>query len=165
MAGNKTRKNVRRNQRRRENRFMMPVVKIPVPVDPPSFVQIPPWNRKLQLEYPAPSSGTTISPLVKDFFTASFGTDHHKTCLIKSVRIWSSSHEDKGATLVVSIGSPFGNTVPVFTYDDKAPVASCARVGFRLIGAYITPWSESASFCSIASDIYPVLIELTALFL
>jgi len=150
---------------RRRNNALMPVMRVRVPQDSPPFVQIPPWHRRLQLEYTAPASGTTISPLVKDFFIASYATEHHKTCIIKSVRVWSSSHEDKGATLVVSVGSPQGNTVPVFTFDDKAPVGYPAKVGFRLTGPYIVPWSVSASFCSIASDSYPLLVEFTALFL
>lgn len=157
-------KNSRRTMRRRDA-SPMPVQRVAVPADIPSFVQIPPWSRTLQLQYPAPQSGTTIAPLVKDFFTAIYATEHHKTCLIKRVRVWSSAHEDKGASLVVSVGSPFGNTVPAVTYDDKAIVGHCGRIGFRLIGSYLVPWSESASFCTIASDSYPVLVELTALFL
>lgn len=143
----------------------MPVVKVNVRNDPPEFVQIPPWSRTVQLQYEAPKSGTTISPLVKDFFTASFATDHHKTCLIRSVRIWSSAHEDKPASLAVSVGSPEGNTVPVMTFDDKGPVGYTARVGFRFQGAWFVPWSQSASFCSIATDSYPVVLEFSALFL
>lgn len=154
-----------RRTARRRNASPLPVQKVSVPSDPPSFVQIPPWNRVLQLQYAAPTTGNTISPLVKDFFIATYATEHHKTCLIKRVRVWSSAHEDKGASLVVSVGSPFGNTVPAVTMDDKSIVGHPGKVGFRLIGSYLVPWSESASFCSIASDSFPVLVELTALFL
>lgn len=162
------RKGNRRSRRPRRNvstAMPLPVQRMRVPKDPPSYVQIPPWRRRIQLEYQAPRSGTTISPLVSDFFSASFATDHHKTCIIKSVRVWSSASNTKGTSLVCSVGSPVGSTVPVITLDDKAPVNECARVGFRLKGPYVTPWSKSASFCSVASDSYPVLIEFTALFL
>lgn len=164
MARSKTSKNVARTRRRRRA-APLPIQKMRVPHDPPSFLQTPPWRRTMQLSYPAPKSGTTISPLVGDFFTDTFNTKAFKTCIIYHVRAWSSAHEDKPATMAISVGSPFGNTVPLLTYDDKGPVGYGAKIGFRLIGSYRVPWSLAASFCSIATDSFPVTVEFSALFL
>ena len=153
-------KNMRRNQR-----IPVPVVKVKVPRDPPQFIPIPPSRRQMQLQYEAPSSGTTISPTCSDFFITTYGTDQYKTCIIQMIRVWTTSHEDKGASLSVAAGSPLGNTVPAVIFDDKSPVLECAKVGYRLLGPLLVPWSKAASYAKISTDSYPIVVEFTALFM
>jgi hypothetical protein len=94
-----------------------------------------------------------------------FNTEHYNACIIYRVRVWSSAKTDKSSQVVLAAGSPFGNTVPALSCDDVAPLGMSAKAGYTLLGPYRVPWSKAATIANISSDSYPLVLEITALFL
>lgn len=158
----------RRGKKGSKNKGMdvLPLRRINVPRDSPQFEPITPISRVLQLEYTAPSSGSTISPTCADFFLSTYGTSQYNACVIKRIRIWSGIDEEKVAELTVQPGSPWGNTVPTVTFTDHSAVlGDSARVGYHLGNAFLSPWSKAATFAVIKSTLFPIIVEFSAVFM
>lgn len=159
------RKTASRKTRRRTYRpgMNLPIVRQPVPKDPPACVPLPPARRRIQRTYKKPS-GTEISVVAADYFQSTYGTDQYLTCIVQVVKVWSASSPSTAATLVVKPGSPSGGTVPNHEIDDTSAVGLCARVGYALRGPFRVPWSKPATIAKLSTDQWPVTVELTALF-
>lgn len=163
MANRKSRKQSANRHRTSRPRVgtQMPFSRIArLPVDPPSFKEIPPCVRTIQLLFDQQHS--TVHPA--EFFQARFATDHYKCFILRRVRIWSSASASASAKLEIVPGSTTAGQVTALQFDDLAPVGRSAKVGYHPHPPFTGPWSGTWTLLTIASDQFPVLVEIQALF-
>lgn len=161
----------RRSQRSRtrfqtQSSLFLPFVRIPrLPSDPPSFVQVPPWRRTVQVSVPSPATGSSVSLHASDVLISGLYLSGFRAFIIARVRVWSSASSSSRSTLSVVPGSESASSNPVIEYADVGPIGVPAKIGYHPRGAYAGPWAGDWVFVKVSSSSFPLLVEVRGIFL